>query len=128
LWDVDTLAARRTPADATMRRLLRIPEGRSSTKRSAQRAFSTSMVISGLRCLLTYIVLPFVAPALGLAAGVGPALGLVIGVVAIAANVATVRRFWAADHRRRWAFTAISVAVVTLLVALLVADLVALAR
>jgi hypothetical protein len=86
------------------------------------------MAISGTRCLLTYIVLPFVAPALGLAAGVGPGLGIVIGVVAIAANVATVRRFWAANHRRRWAFTAISGAVVTLLVILLVADLVALAR
>jgi multisubunit Na+/H+ antiporter MnhB subunit len=124
---VDTVTAGRSPADATMRRLLRIPEGRSATTTSAQRAFSTSMVISGTRCLLTYIVLPFVAPALGLAAGVGPALGAVIGLVAIAANVATVRRFWAADHRRRWTFTAISAAVVTLLVALLVADLVALA-
>ena len=124
---MDTIAAGRSPADETMRRLLRIPEGRSSTKRSAQRAFSTSMVISGLRCLLTYLVLPFGAPALGLATGAGPALGAVIGSVAIAANVATVRRFWAAEHRRRWAFTAISATVVTLLVALLVADLVALA-
>lgn len=125
---MDTLiVARRTPADATMRRLLRIPEGESTTTRSAQRAFSTSMVISGLRCLLTYVLLPFVAPALGLAAGVGPAVGVVIGLVAIAANVATVRRFWAADHRRRWVFTAISAGVVTLLVILLVADLVALA-
>jgi hypothetical protein len=125
---MDVLAAPRSSADATMRRLLRIPDGRSTTTRSAQRAFSTSMAISGTRCLLTYIVLPFVAPALGLAAGVGPGLGIVIGLVAIAANVATVRRFWAADHRRRWAFTAISGAVVTLLVVLLVADLVALAR
>lgn len=85
------------------------------------------MLISGTRCLLTYIVFPFVAPALGLAAGVGPALGVVIGVVAIISNVATVRRFWAADHRRRWAFTAISGTVVSLLLVLLVADLVSLA-
>lgn len=56
----------------------------------------------------------------------GPALGAVTRVVAIAANVGTVRRFWAADHRRRWAFITISAGVVTLLVALLVADLAAL--
>lgn len=124
---MDALATGRSPADATMRRLLRIPEERSATSTSAQRAFSTSMVISGVRCLLTYIVLPFVAPALGLAAGVGPSVGIVISLVAIAANVATVRRFWAAEHPRRWAFTAISAAVVTLLFALLVADLAALA-
>ncbi|HWH34905.1 MAG TPA: hypothetical protein VNT56_06235 [Acidimicrobiales bacterium] len=123
---METLAARR-PADATMRRLLRIPEERSASTRSAQRAFSTSMVISGTRCLLTYVVLPFVVPAVGLAAGVGPALGIVIGVVAIASNVATVRRFWAADHRRRWAFTAISASVVALLLILLAADLATLA-
>ena len=104
---MDTLVAQRTPADATMRRLLRIPDGESTTTRSAQRAFSGSMVISGVRCLLTYVLLPFVAPAFGLATGVGPAVGVVIGVVAIAANVATVRRLWAADHRRRWLFTVI---------------------
>ena len=124
---VDALATGRSPADDTMRRLLRIPEERSATAKSAQRAFSKSMVISGVRCLLTYIVLPFVAPALGWVAGVGPAVGVLISVVAIAANVATVRRFWAAEHPRRWAFTAISAAVVTLLAILLVADLAALA-
>ena len=89
---------------------------------AAHRAFSTSILVSGTRCLLTYVVFPFLAPALGLATGVGPAIGLVIGVVAIAANVASARRFWAAEHPRRWTFTAVAAAVIVLLCVLVVQD------
>ncbi len=129
---METLAsteARPPPAraDAVARRVLRVPERREAVPATnAERAFSTSMLVSGTRCLLTYVVLPFVAPAPGFAARVGPAIGLVIGVVAIACNVVTVRRFWLAEHRRRWAYTAIAAAVVALLVVLLVADVAAL--
>lgn len=91
---------------------------------AAQRAFSTSILVSATRCLLTYIVLPFVAPALGIAKDVGPGLGLAIGAVAIGSNVLTIRRFHRADHRWRWAYTAISVSVICLLTVLMVEDLV----
>jgi hypothetical protein len=79
--------------------------------------------VSATRCLLTYIVLPFLAPALGLAAGVGPAIGIPVGIVAVVCNVLTIRRFWAADHRWRWAYTAISLSVIVLLTILLVEDI-----
>ena len=100
--------APRPAADAAMRRLLRIPEGQTASEGAAQRAFSTSVLVSATRCTLTYLVLPFLLPALGLAAGVGPAIGIPVGLVAIASNVATIRRFWAADHRWRWAYTALA--------------------
>jgi hypothetical protein len=115
--------APRPAADAAVRRLLRIPDGPAAPEGAAQRAFSTSMLVSATRCLLTYIVLPFVAPALGLAAGVGPAIGIPVGIVAIVCNVLTIRRFWAADHRWRWAYTAISLSVIVLLTILLVEDI-----
>lgn len=114
--------APRPAADIAMRRLLRIPEGHTATEGAAQRAFSTSVLVSAVRCVLTYLVLPFLAPALGLAAGVGPAIGLPVGAVAIAANVMTIRRFWAADHRWRWAYTALAVTVIALLVVLMAQD------
>ena len=88
----------------------------------AQRTFSVSIVISGIRCLLTYVVLPFVTPLIGLASGVGPALGVAIGSVAIAANVVTIRRFWRADHKWKIPISVISGAVIGLLVVLLVID------
>ena len=110
-----------------MRKLLRVPaEGRRPSPGAAERAFSTSMVVSGLRCLLTYVVLPFVGPALGLATGVGPVLGIVIGAVAIVANVASARRFWMADHRWRWGFTAVAAGVTALVSVLVVRDVAAL--
>jgi hypothetical protein len=114
--------APRPAADVAMRRLLRIPEGHTVSEGAAQRAFSTSVLVSATRCILTYLVLPFLLPALGLAAGVGPAIGIPVGLVAIAANVATIRRFWAADHRWRWAYTALAAMVIVLLVVLLVED------
>ncbi|CAN5631504.1 hypothetical protein BH18ACT1_BH18ACT1_14910 [soil metagenome] len=108
-----------------MRRLLRVPPpgSHAAGQAAARRAFSTSMAVSALRCLLTYVVLPFVAPAVGLAAGVGPALGLLIGAVAIASNVASARRFWLAEHPRRWAFTAVAAAVIVLVSVLMLQDL-----
>jgi hypothetical protein len=112
----------RPAADVAMRRILRIPDGHTATERAAQRAFSTSVLVSAVRCVLTYLVLPFLAPALGLAAGVGPAVGIPIGAVAIACNIMTIRRFWAADHRWRWAYTAIALTVITLLLVLMVDD------
>ncbi len=114
--------APRPAADVAVRRLLRIPDGPPAPEGAAQRAFSTSILVSATRCLLTYIVLPFLAPALGLAAGVGPAVGIPIGVVAIGSNVLTIRRFWAADHRWRWAYTTIALTVIALLLVLMVED------
>jgi hypothetical protein len=119
----NVVTAPRPAADVAVRRLLRIPEGPPAPEGAAQRAFSTSILVSATRCLLTYIVLPFVAPALGLAAGVGPAVGIPIGVVAIGCNILTIRRFWAADHRWRWAYTAIALTVIALLLVLMVEDI-----
>lgn len=103
--------------------VVRAPAG----ERDAQRAFSTSILVSATRCLLTYVLLPFVAPALGVAGGVGPVAGMAIGLVAVAANVVSIRRFWLLRHRWRWAYTAIGGAVIGLLAVLLARDLAALA-
>ena len=90
---------------------------------SATRVFSQSVLISGIRCVLAYVVFPWVLPALGIAGGVGPWIGLIVGVVAIGFNIATIRRFWAADHRWKWPITVINCSVIGLLVALFVTDL-----
>src|ERR1035437_1997336 len=90
-----------------MRRLLRVPEGPpSADDASAHRIFSASILLSGLRCLLGYVVLPILTPMLGAAAGAGPAVGLPIGIVALRFDVRGVRRFWLASHRWRWPITA----------------------
>ena len=97
------------------------PTSTPSPERS-QRMFTTSMVISGIRCVLAYVILPFATPFLGLAPGVGPLLGIVIGVVAITANVWSMQRFWKVNHRWKWPITVLHVSVIGLLLVLLYFD------
>ncbi len=88
-----------------------------------ERLFTRSIVISGLRCTLTYVLLPFVAPLIGLAPGVGPVLGIAIGAVALVANVFSIRRFWASQHRWRIPATIIHTGVIILLLILMFFDI-----
>lgn len=121
-------AATRTPADYLVRRLLRIPEYRTAPRSDkAVSAFRKSMVISTIRCTLTYLVFPFMLPALGLVTETGLVIGMVIGILAIGCDIFAIRRFFAADHKWRWHFSAVALTVVALLAVLLVQDVVALA-
>jgi hypothetical protein len=114
----------RPPADRFMRRLLRVDHAAPATAAQARSAFATSVAVSAVRCLLTYIVLPFVLPFIGLAAGVGSAIGAVIALIAIACIVSSMRRFWRAEHRARWGYTAFGAAMMLFLLGLMVNDLV----
>lgn len=93
-----------------------------TTEAGAERVFSKSVVISGIRCVLTYVIFPFVAPLVGIASDVGATVGVVIGVVAIAFNIASIRRFFKADHRYKWWASALNLAVIILLVVLFIVD------
>ena len=73
------------------------------------------MIVSGTRCLLAYVVFPYVVPLLGLADFVGPAVGVAIGVVAVVFNVVSIRRFWRGNHRLKWYLSAVNVAVIVLM-------------
>jgi hypothetical protein len=112
-----------------MRRLLFVPGGQSGVgDEAAHRMFSVSILVSALRCLLSYVVFPIITPVLGAATGVGPAVGLPIAVVALVFDVIGIRRFWLADHRYRWGMTLIYVAVMGLVSALLIGDIVDLVK
>jgi hypothetical protein len=124
----DTTVALRSRADIAMRRLLFVPAGPSTIGEDAvHRMFSFSIVLSALRCLLSYVVFPIATPALGLATGVGPVVGIPIALLALVFDVIGIRRFWVNDHRWRWAMTVIYAAVMVLVTALLVGDVVHLA-
>jgi hypothetical protein len=117
-----TRSASSTPADRFMRRLLRLPEGKTATADEARSAFQKSLFISTCRCLLMYIVFPFVLPAVGIARGVGPYVGVVIGVLAMVSIVYSIRRFWRADHSKRWHYTIFGTTIICFLVYLAVKD------
>ncbi len=117
----------RSRADRVARAVLRIPDRPRATSAAAHTAFQRSMGVSALRCTLTYLVFPILLPLIGLGVGVGPAIGIAIGVTAIVCDVFAIRRFFAADHPRRWQFTALISGVLVLLVVLLMDDITSLA-
>lgn len=85
--------------------------------------FSKSVVISGIRCTLAYVIFPWVLPLLNIGDGVGPWIGLVIGAVAIGFNIASIRRFWASGHRWKWGITVLNVTVIIMLLVLAAEDI-----
>jgi hypothetical protein len=111
--------------DAAMRHLLRIPATQPPIRESeTHRIFSASIFLSALRCLLSYIVLPIVLPAIGLASSVGPAIGIPVGLLALVFDYRGIRRFWLANHHQRWLFSALYAAVGGMVLALVIIDVV----
>ena len=113
----------RTSADRFMRRLLRLPvDAPPGSAAGARKAFQTSLVVATFRCLLMYVVFPFVLPAVGIAKGVGPVIGLVINLAAMVCIVLSMRRFFRADHPKRWWYCALGGTVLVFLVVLAIQD------
>ena len=105
-----------------MRKLLLLPEGRTATADEARSAFQKSILISATRCVLMYIFFPFVLPLIGVAKGVGPVIGLIIGMLAIVSITFSIRRFWRADHSKRWHYTVFGLLIIGFLIVLAVKD------
>ena len=115
----------RTHADLVVRKLLRIRERPTGVSpRQAVNAFRRSMIISTIRCTLTYLVFPFLLPALGLVTDTGVVISIVIGALAMTCDIFSIRRFFAADHKWRWHFSTVAFTVICLLGVLLVKDVV----
>ena len=120
-----------TTADSVMLRVLRLPEDLPSAgdadlalqNAKARSAFQTSIFISSIRCLLTYIILPFVAPTFAFFGEVAKPVGIAVALVAMVAIVASMRRFWRVRHPQRWAYTTLGGAMFCFLTFSLVMDL-----
>jgi hypothetical protein len=118
----DTATDPASPAPAATSPIATSPTAKPATD-PAVKAFSTSILISAVRCTLSYVVFPWILPIIGFKAGVGPWLGLAIGVIAIGFNIASIRRFWITGHRWRWVVTTLNVIVIVMLCVLISIDL-----
>ena len=65
-----------------------------------------ALLLTGVRCVLRYVVLPVGLPLLGLAPGVAGGISLACDVAAVAIPVTSLRRLWAARHPFRWRYLA----------------------
>jgi hypothetical protein len=108
----------RSPADRVARQLLRL-------ERAAPRALIPmrgSLLISAVRCVLSYAILPALAPLVGLSGAVSRPVSIVLSAAAVVLAIVSLRRVWAADWNYRWAYTAFSLLVLALLGMVIVID------
>ncbi len=111
--------------ETVVRRILRVPLGPpKASDDAANRLFSTSIALSALRCLFTYIFVPVLVPVLGMSVADSPAIGIPLSLLALVFDVRAVRRFWLADHAWKWRMTGLYSLLMAMVTALLVIDIV----
>lgn len=108
----------RSPLDRIVRQALLIQDASPR----AMFELRGSLVLSAVRCVLTYAVIPLVVPLIGWAGVLAAPLSLALSAVAIVLAVTSLRRVWMADYRHRWPYTAFIVAAVVLLAIVIVGD------
>lgn len=107
----------RSAADRRMRKLLLLdPDAPRVSIFGSEQLFGRSIAISATRCLITYVLLPLLAPIFNLSGVYGPILGLVLGAVSMVAIVFSMRRFFAADHKYRWWYAGVGTAIFVALI------------
>ena len=99
----------------------------SGPARRAENALTLSLMFSGARCILQYVLLPFLLPIVGIATDATVPLLLVINVLAMASIYFSLRRFWTILYAHRWRYLVVAVTALVLLVAFTIYDIAKLA-
>lgn len=108
----------RSAADRLARQLLRVDQAEPQ----ALMPLKGSLVISAIRCVITYAIIPAMAPVITGLGVLATPLALLLSVVAAVMAVVSLRRVWLADWSRRWAYTAFIGVVLALLATTMVFD------
>lgn len=95
----------------------------ATAEQSAHRAIRLSLVISGVRCLATYLLIPFLVPLVSFLGDIAAPLGIALSLVAMVSGFYGVRRFWKSNHRGKWLYTVVMAFVFVILAAFLVSDI-----
>ncbi|MDO5533619.1 MAG: hypothetical protein Q4F65_03070 [Propionibacteriaceae bacterium] len=109
--------------DRLMRRLLGVTTPRGDSGAGAQRAFRASVIISAVRCTITYVLVPVLLPLLALSGWLAAPIGIALCIVAAVNGIVSLRRFWSAEHPKRWLYAAFLAVVFVILGIALVSDL-----
>ena len=118
-------------ADSIMTRLLLIgdiaypaaDEAPGARTRRAENALTISLLFSGARCILQYVLLPFLLPIVGIAADAAVPILLLINLVAMASIFLSLRRFWTVGYKHRWSYLWVAIAALCLLIAFTAYDI-----
>ena len=89
----------------------------------AKRALTFGLAFSGVRCVLMYVVLPFILPLIGLTGVFATRADIIINLVAMAALGYSVRRFWKIDYKHKVVYTAVAAVAFVVLALFILLDL-----
>lgn len=89
----------------------------------AKRALTAGLAFSAVRCILMYVILPFVLPLIGLTGVFAVRADIIINLVAMAALGYSVRKFWRINYRHKKAYTFVAAAALVMLVGFILLDL-----
>ena len=99
------------PLDMVVRRVL----GLRDAEPRALVDLQGSLVISAVRCILAYVVVPIALPLIAWADVAAAPLSLGLSLLAVVLGVRSLRRVWQANWTHRWAYTGFIAVVVVLL-------------
>jgi prepilin signal peptidase PulO-like enzyme (type II secretory pathway) len=109
----------RSAAERLARQLLRVDQAEPR----ALMPLKGSLAISAVRCVITYAVIPALAPVITGLGGLAAPLALLLSLVAAVMAIVSLRRVWLADWSYRWAYTGFIVVVLVLLAVTMAFDL-----
>jgi hypothetical protein len=81
-----------------------------------------SLVLSAIRCVITYALVPLLVPVISWAGVLATPVSIALALTAIVLAVRSLRRVWLADYRHRWAYTAFIAVAFGLLVTVIAID------
>lgn len=81
-----------------------------------------SLVISAVRCIISYVLIPLLLPVVAWAGVVATPLALALAVVAIGMSTRSLRRVWQANWTHRWLYTGFIAVVIGLLTVSIIVD------
>jgi hypothetical protein len=82
-----------------------------------------SLVLTAIRCVLMYAVIPLVVPLISWAGVLATPLSLLLSSAAIVLAITSLRRVWMADYRYRWPYTGFILLALGLLTMVVVLDI-----
>lgn len=114
---------RRTPPQrSTAERIARAVLRVENAEPRALMPMKGSLVISAIRCVITYAIIPALAPIISGIGVLATPLSLLLSAVAGVMAVVSLRRVWLADWSGRWGYTVFAVVVLVLLVVVMYFD------
>ena len=90
---------------------------------AAERTFGFSLLFSGLRCILQYVIFPFILPIVGVSLNAAMPVLLAINLLAMFLIVFSVRRFWRINYKYKWQYLPIAGVALLILTAFIVLDI-----